>query len=75
MRLGNQGIGPLIQNLEAFQNVETIQLQSNLLTEISRDSFRQNLKLQFLALQRNKITRVENLNHLEFLQFLDISHN
>ena len=58
MRLGSQSLGPLIQNLEPFRNVETIQLQNNLITEISRDSFRQNMKIQFIALQKNKITQV-----------------
>ena len=75
MRLGNQGIGPHIQNLEQFRNVETIQLHNNLITEISGQSFQGNPKLQFIALQKNQITCIQNLVHLESLQFLDLSNN
>ena len=50
-------------------------MQNNLITEISLNSFSKNLKITFLSLQKNKITRIENLAHLEYLEMLDLSNN
>ena len=50
-------------------------LSGNLIEEISPDSFRTNLNLQFLSLAKNKLTDIANLNHLVALQFLDLSDN
>ena len=56
-------------------NAEIVQLQNNLITEISPGSFQHNLKITFLSLQKNKILRIENLLHLENLEMLDLSNN
>ena len=55
MRLGFQNIGPGIASLEMFINVEHIVLSGNYIEEISRDSFRTNLRLQFLSLAKNNL--------------------
>ena len=68
-------IGPKIQNLDQFVNAEIVQLQNNLITEISPSSFQHTLKITFLSLQKNKIARIENLLHLENLEMLDLSNN
>ena len=39
------------------------------------NSFSNNLKITFLSLQKNKISRIENLKHLESLEMLDLSNN
>ena len=46
-----------------------------MITHIEPNSFRNNLKMQFMTLSHNKITVVEHLSHLENLQALDLSHN
>lgn len=75
MRLGFQNIGPEIQNLEMFTNLETLILSGNCIESIPAGALIKNTKLQFLSLSRNKLTEVKHLAHLVNLQFLDISNN
>ena len=58
-----------------FVNLEQIVLSGNCISEIVPSSFRTNVNLQFLSLAKNKLTAIENMGHLESLQFLDLSNN
>lgn len=75
MRLTFLNIGPKIQNLEFFENLDSLYLQHNCLQEIGRYSLQFNLKLQILNLSHNKIKIVEGLDQLKELVFLDLSFN
>jgi Leucine-rich repeat (LRR) protein len=46
-----------------------------MIERIPSNAFAMNLNLNFLALQKNKITKVEGIKHLPNLQFLDLSEN
>jgi len=75
LRLSFLNIGPNIQNLEFFENLENLLLQQNCIEEIGKNSLQFNLNLQMLNLAHNRIQRLEGLTHLDNLIFLNIGHN
>ena len=58
-----------------FRDLDTLILSGNLIQELTYDSLRANMNLQFLSLNRNKLTEIKHLNHLVSLQYLDLSNN
>jgi Leucine-rich repeat (LRR) protein len=75
LRLSFLNIGPNIQNLEFFENLENLLLQHNNFEEIGKNSLQFNLNLQMINLSHNKITKLQGLTHLNNLIYFNISHN
>lgn len=57
-------IGPKIENLEFFENLENIMLQHNSIRFITESSFQFNIKLQMLNLSHNQIEEIIGIEHL-----------
>ena len=57
-------IGPKIENLEFFENLENIMLQHNKIRFITEASFQFNIKLQMLNLSNNEIDEIIGIDHL-----------
>jgi len=74
IRLDFLDVGPVIDNLEIFEHLESLYLQYNKLSSIGK-GLAQNVNLVFLALHNNQIKRIEGLRHLKKLAFLDLSNN
>ena len=69
-------LGPKVECLELFENLDTLYLQNNLFNELSDMSFQFNVKLTYLNLSHNTFTNLQkSLVHLDNLNFLDISFN
>jgi len=68
-------IGPKIENLEFFENLENIMLQHNSIKYINESSFQFNVKLQMLNLSHNDIEEIVGIDHLNDLVYLDLSSN
>nr|CAB3263539.1 leucine-rich repeat and coiled-coil domain-containing protein 1-like [Phallusia mammillata] len=64
----------IIDNLDCLGPVTNLYLQHNLFTQINNLEWVAS-SLKFLTLAGNQIERIENLLHLELLQFLDLSDN
>ena len=75
LRLTFLNIGPKLQHLEFFENLETLFLQYNCIETIGANSLQFNINLQMLNLSNNKIKEIECLDHLSNLAFLDMSSN
>ena len=57
-------IGPKIENLEFFENLENIMLQHNKIRFITEASFQFNIKLQMLNLSNNELDEIIGIDHL-----------
>jgi len=75
LRLTFLNIGPKLQNLEFFENLENLFIQHNNIETIGLHSLQFNTNLQILNLANNAITRVEGVEHLTQLALLDLSFN
>ena len=74
IRLDFLDVGPKIENLEIFENLENLYLQYNKIAEIGVGLLK-NVNLIFLAMHNNQIKNVEGLSHLKKLAYLDLSNN
>jgi len=62
--LDEMRLGPTLQGLDLFVELETLHLAGNMIEEIAPDAFKHTLKLNFLVLEGNRISEIQGLKHL-----------
>ena len=76
LRMTFMDLGPRVDCLDLFENLQTLYLHNNLLNEMTQTTFQFNMHLRDLNLSHNKFIRLNGaLCHLMKLNFLDISFN
>lgn len=76
LRLTFLELGPRVDCLDLFENLDTLYLQNNMFNELTQTTFQFNLRLRDLNLSHNKFIKLNGaLSHLIYLNFLDISFN
>lgn len=68
-------LGPTLQGLEQFVELESLHLAGNFIEEIAPNAFEKNLKLNYLVLEGNRISEITGLKDLPDLQYVDLSNN
>ena len=75
IRLPFLDIGPKIENLEFFENLENLYLNNNNISRMGINSLQFNINIQSLNLSDNQIEIIEGIDHLNNLANLNLSGN